>query len=788
MAVLAGHEDRRPGAPLAARLTPWLAAGAFSLLIAAPPLAAQSLGYELTPAAERVHWDDDLAFEDDWLYGARLGLLFGHQVELQPYYFFANDYPIDAARAGGVFGASSVGRTIDVRHYGANLQLNLGRGDIVPFLRGGGGILQLRPDSGERRDRIAVTAGGGVRFAIGGATAELYAEQMALRLNPKNVFGVDSTSTGVAPTQRNIVYGAAISLPLSSMSERDAYEEGLQGSTAPIEPFVGQLRYASKLGLEDQDLAGVRAGIDFSPQVGLRGFYWRGVNDDHDGTDPVAGYGGEVQLNLNSGPGISPFLVLGAGRIDYHDDFRDPAGNPRDDEGVLIAGGGASVRLTDRLRLNASVRDYIMTPEATLTDVATTDDLTHNTLLSAGLTISIGGSSGLSSREVELRREREALDRRSRELAAREREAARARDTAGASHRDSLLADSLSPDARRDQMRRAGRDEGMARGRRRMHDERTRIMRAPGDSATQSVRTDSLVRQRDKTRWMTVPVPVVGEVILRYGVTPADSTHMSTSLPGVSTEELRRLIREELQRDSSTVSPQGATTGSRVERQGMDSTALGATQFSRAEQARLARIEEMEAELQRRLDAMQALEVERRNTTVPPTAAPPTAAPPPARRTTTDSVADAGIASVPVFQRFGQATSRDLRPFAGVGGGNDLQGVLSLRADLGPLSPGSGFRFAPELALGFGGGSTSVLALANVQYPFGSIGGNAAIRPYVTLGGGIFSPSVLAVNTAVGASFALGSQRTSPLYTVVELQGLNLFDYTRLMIGVSSRR
>jgi hypothetical protein len=66
------------------------------------------------------------------------------------------------------------------------------------------------------------------------------------------------------------------------------------------------LRYASKLGLEDQDLAGVRAGIDFSPQVGLRAFYWRGVNDDHDGTDPVAGYGGEAQLNLNAGPGISP--------------------------------------------------------------------------------------------------------------------------------------------------------------------------------------------------------------------------------------------------------------------------------------------------------------------------------------------------------------------------------------------------------------------------------------------------------------------------------------------------
>jgi hypothetical protein len=215
-----------------------LAASLLALVTFTSPAASQSLGYVLTPAAERIKWGDALAFEDDWLYGGRLGLLFGHQVALQPFFFFANNYPIDAARAATSFGPASVGRTIDIRHYGANLQLNLGRGDIVPFVRGDGGILQFRPDSGEHRERVAVSAGGGVRFSLGSASAELYAEQMALRLNPTNVFGIDSTSSGVAPTQRNIVYGAAISLPLSSMSDEDEYERVLHGSTVAIEPLL----------------------------------------------------------------------------------------------------------------------------------------------------------------------------------------------------------------------------------------------------------------------------------------------------------------------------------------------------------------------------------------------------------------------------------------------------------------------------------------------------------------------------------------------------------------------
>jgi hypothetical protein len=83
-----------------------------------------------------------------------------------------------------------------------------------------------------------------------------------------------------------------------------------------------------------------------------------------------------------------------------------------------------------------------------------------------------------------------------------------------------------------------------------------------------------------------------------------------------------------------------------------------------------------------------------------------------------------------------------------------------------------------------------VLALANVRYAFGGVSGTETMVPYVTLGGGIHSPTVLAVNTAVGSSFPLrrGAAATKPLYLHLELQGLNLFRQTRVLLALSRSR
>lgn len=56
---------------------------------------------------------------------------------------------------------------------------------------------------------------------------------MGFRMNPRSLFGADTTTGASLTTMRNLVYGAAVTIPLSTMRE-DVSSEGLSGSTAPL--------------------------------------------------------------------------------------------------------------------------------------------------------------------------------------------------------------------------------------------------------------------------------------------------------------------------------------------------------------------------------------------------------------------------------------------------------------------------------------------------------------------------------------------------------------------------
>ncbi len=680
--------------------------------------SAQTLGYILIPTVQRIQWDDNLAFKDDYMYGGRLALQFGPLVELQPFYFTrGGKYPIDGDRAAASFGPNAEGRTTELEHFGASVQVNFGDAGIVPFARAGGGILRFTPDSGERRDRVALTAGGGLRFGVGRLRAELFAEQQTFRLDPMNLFGTtdmngngNGSDNADRPRQRNLVYGAALTIPFSTMPDPDE-NTGLRGATAPIEAFVGQLRFDDGLGLERQNVAGVRAGVDFSPLVGVRGFYWRGVNDDRDATVPIVGYGGEARFNLNSGVGVSPYLILGAGRIQFLNEFRDTAGNQRRNQTPLIAGGGISFQLAERFSIDIAARDHIITADDEFGDVLTTDDLTHNWMYTAGISIGIGGRTGDSNRE-------RARDRELRELRDEMRDRERTRDMMTARER-------AREDERDRELRelRELRSERLARGRDSL---RTMPMMMGPDGR-------AMPRPGPGEQWALIPIPTQGEVILRYGVTTRDSVAVRSETSAAAGDIGRQL-----------------------------------------------------ADLERRLtDRIDAMRQGGQPTTVITTPGAPGATP--QYITTRGDTVITGTGSV--FNRFGQIGASSLQPAIGFGGGDDRGGFMtSLRADLGPMNPGSRLHYAPELALGFGSGSPTILAMMNVKLPFGSIGGNTGLRPYVTGGAGIYSPTVLGINTAVGTSFDIPRTGRNPLSLFAEVQGINLFNHTRFMVGLSSRR
>ncbi|MCU0634338.1 MAG: hypothetical protein MUE41_05655 [Gemmatimonadaceae bacterium] len=731
------------------RLPPSIVFGTLLIGSVARMASAQSVGFSAIPSAAWYNWSGRLPLEDNWLYGGRLAIQFGPAVELQPFYYFRNNQPLDLTKLGRLIGPRAGNRSLDVEHYGAQVQLNFAQQGFVPFVRGGGGIVRFTPDSGGHRERITLSGGGGLRFAVGGFSAEVYAEQLALRLDPRSIFGADSGVTRSRATQRSGIYGASVRIPLSALPNDDRPTGGLVGTSLVVKPFAGRLALESRQGSRrNQDLVGARLGLELSSLVGVSGFYWRGVNEDRDDFIPVEAWGGEAQFNFGTGPGLNPFLVAGAARLNRRDAVPALAAGGETSQNALIVGGGATIRLSPRIGLDLAVRDYVFAKGNDIADVTTADDLSHNPLYSVGLTIGLGGRS-----KPERTREPVRAERRDR------------------NDRD--------------------RDEDEPRdGKRQVRDDDRDRARDSLPPAMDSLRReiDSLRREvarRDlerASRVITVPVPEEGEVILRYGRAALQSDARLGELRDTTrvTRDTARTTRDTTVRRDSVVK-RDTVVRRDVPAAPRDTGMQGA--MTSTLEARL-------ADLERRLSA-QIAEMRAQGQPVQPAPSTPpidrvTVVPLPGG--TSAALVDDRVRGVPLLQRFGQTTSRDLRPFIGVGGREDnIQFVTSLRADLGPITPDSRWRFVPELAVGFGEGGTSVLALATAQYGFAGFAGSTRVRPYLAGGVGVFSPTVLGLSTAVGTSVDLRSRGRLPLFLYGELQGINLFNRTRVLVGLSTR-
>ncbi len=366
----------------------------------------EGVSYTFTPTYNLMRWNDEVNLEDTELYGGRLGISFGRMVSLQGFYLMRDDVKTQPLTQLAFPEAGST-RKLDISNYGVDVTLNLGAGHAVPFLRGGGGILSFNPAQGDAIRQINMKAGGGMRFGFRHFQAEVFAEDSAFRIDrfqlavPPAV-GSYPADPDADRIRHNLSMGAGLTFFLggsreSRLSETDRalldrYRHGLSGLSIPFEPFAGRLDFHEDLGLDNQYLIGLRTGFDFGRFFGLRGYYWRGVNDDFDKTVPIQSWGGEARFNLNSGQGAVPYLVTGVGQLDFTKDFRDEQGAAPDDKTMLILGGGLGFRLSDRFELDVSARDHILSAKD-LEDTSKPDDLLGNWMFGASVRFSLGGSS-----------------------------------------------------------------------------------------------------------------------------------------------------------------------------------------------------------------------------------------------------------------------------------------------------------------------------------------------------------------------------------------------------------
>ena len=234
-----------------------------------------------------------------------------------------------------------------MRFYGANLLLNLGSGTVVPFLKGGGGVMEFRPQaaaagtvtSGPTR-QAALTLGGGLQLDIlGPVRLDLFAEDLMLRVNRYTLVAqMTGTPAGAGQTppdpeatktRHNLLVGAGLSIPLGASRGRDAgpsqlSQWGLSGTSFALEPMIGRLFFSgaqasvTRMSRACAPASTSDAWSDFAASTGAV------PTRASRAPNPVESWGGEAQLRLNSGQGVTPFLLLGGARLDFKDAFRGP--------------------------------------------------------------------------------------------------------------------------------------------------------------------------------------------------------------------------------------------------------------------------------------------------------------------------------------------------------------------------------------------------------------------------------------------------------------------------------
>lgn len=743
--------------------------GAFilSALVVGAELGAQPLRYSITPTAQWVNWDNALGIDDAYLWGGRAGFNFGDYIELQGYYLERSR--IDTKLGTDIGLPESTESSLGIRNYGADIVVSLSPTQLKPFIRAGGSLLRFAPEDGEATRQIALRYGGGIRFGNPGQLQlQLYAEDMVFRIDRNRLLGVPIVTPDpeADKLRHNMVYGAGLTVPLGgNVSGGDQPRRGLSNLSVPMEVFGGVFNFDDKNDLDGQNVVGARAGLDFGPLVGLRGYYWRGVSDNFDKAKGVQSWGGEAQFRLNAGSGLSPYLIAGAGQLDFRSDF-----NPSDsavasinpvDRTMLILGGGVALNLSERVRLNVAARNHLFNGEGNIEDASTADDLTSNWMFTAGLGFNIGGSTGARRPAppepvIVARVDTVVVDRETGEVVREIRGSTR---PGGRVMRDTVW----MGEQREVEVRRGA--EGYVSG-----------------------------------RTIQLPVPSEGELYVRYGPSRDSTVRLGVGRAGEAASAtdpetrmaIRSILRDELERSGRAMDTSAASR-ELAERRMLDridsavTARLNATRGGTQRDDAMARMSDLER--RRMLADIEAIvrnQVQAAMARQPQAAPQPPYVPPAAAMRPADSTAREPHAWSP----------RSYSAYTGLNVNKGTQFVLGGRVDLGPISPEAPrIALVPEFAIGLGNGTTALIA-ANAQYRFDTIAirGFGDIAPYGQLGLGAYVGTLdgdrqlrLMLNPAYGVEFTLDESvknavGTSQLF--VEHQGLQFFKRNRFLVGL----
>lgn len=880
-----------PAEPLQPLGSALLASALLALALSSPAQAQiEGLSYSITPEVDWVRWESELGLEDATLYGARLGMRFGRTMALEGFYL-QNDEIQTELTAGDFPGFDPTpfrNQTVGAKRYGADLVLNLARGRWVPYLDVGGSIHRFDPKLGPSFDEIGLQFGGGVRYLITPRMqARLALQNSRFRTDRFQLAPVPaSESQGEIPVdperdsfRNHLAVSLGVDVQLGGYDTnaeteidralRARYQAGIRGAAWPIEPFVGTLRYDGSFGLADQNVLGVRSGIDFGTYLGLRAYYARGMEDGFDDTDPFQTYGAELQFLLSPGPGVRPYLIGGVGYLDYLDSFRTAEGVTPDDETALLAGGGLRFDLGQHFHVDLSARDYITSSRSDFVEVRKASDLNDSWLYSGGLTFQIGGGGDVPTLgrgdDVPAPSSGTSKTADASTAAGATKAGADTGDTATAK-KDGTGAANVTTGATDAASAKSGATgvAGASPGKELGFGTDAALGRGTADGTAQATSVDSALvsipsvdHRSDRT--IVLPIPREGEIYVRYGNPggvsieswygggDGDRPEGAASPEEAWEARLRRLIREEMNArtsgatNSSQASPSlngsglpagagsDSNVGSRSGATNADGASNGAANASATgdpltpADLRSALVD-LEARLAQRID-------ERVDAKVATSENAAASAPKSERATTSDNVAKSNkvatsekagnvdtkanaasdetprdgvtetgeVVPVEIPIEIETATSsesqgrslRGVSPYGAISIDEPKQFSLGARADLGPIFGSAPLDLVPEISVSLADDTTWLLGV-NARWLVLGRGSSQAWRPYVHAG-----PALLGFDASVP-----GYDRTNIVFDVgygiehdlgrfrvfAEHQGVDMFDYNRIVFGVSGYR
>ena len=392
----------------------------FLSLLAGATAAAQVRGvsYTIAPSVAYNWFGDESGLDDAFMFGGRLGFGFGEYVELRATYMQTIDLNTDFDALGVGIDSTFGNQGVDLRRYGAELKLNIGRGTLLPYLILGGGIQDTERDGIDldRAENIFGTLGVGLTLSAadrytfgvegkyiaysGNSVRNLLNEAERISQGIDEVdLGNDNIGTFAAAANLQFYLGGRRPGQLSDIDQEYLrnFQGGLTGLSLPVELGLAQVDWDDALPYRDAYFAGGTAGFSFGPLVSLRGFYYRGMTDDEINFDfdDIALYGADFRFNLTqASSGIVPYLNVGGGYIDLSDGYNaniTEVSEFASSQGFASGGGGIYLKLGERFLVNGGAR-FLLTSDADLEDVNSTEQLTTSTMYNAGLGFVLGGN------------------------------------------------------------------------------------------------------------------------------------------------------------------------------------------------------------------------------------------------------------------------------------------------------------------------------------------------------------------------------------------------------------